>query len=296
MRNGEDKFYSSSCASPLLTSSFSSLPKPTTFSSDTATSFLDMSSQLSTPFVPLCTRGDPPVRTTPDLGFKLISSFGFQLTYMDSIETRIIDPDEDDGINNDEDGNTKQLLSSDLLLGDPPPQGAIVPILKEEEHTDSDLEGSIPVGEEAQAGLLERVLRFGFVDLRSDCARGAACAGASVDRGRRRWGWSFFYGSFSRRTIAGLPSQPQVWAIPAAAAPMFNVSASPISNFMTAGGGGGEMPVSESGGKVSTMAPSSSSRLRRLGTFLWRYMIRRSFNLWLTLQGTKLHLRKLEME
>ncbi|KAG5540473.1 hypothetical protein RHGRI_020626 [Rhododendron griersonianum] len=74
MRNGEDKFYSSSCASPLLTSSLSSLPKHATFSSDSATSFLDMSSQLSTPFVPLHTRSDPPVRTTPDLGFKSMAT------------------------------------------------------------------------------------------------------------------------------------------------------------------------------------------------------------------------------
>lgn len=50
-------------------------------------------------------------------------------------------------------------------------------------------------------------------------------------------GGAFFMVPPGGATIAGLPSQPQMWAIPAAAAPMFNVSARPIS----------------------TMAPSSSS-------------------------------------
>ncbi|XP_059667020.1 transcription factor TCP19 [Cornus florida] len=78
---------------------------------------------------------------------------------------------------------------------------------------------------------------------------------------------------------AGPSNQPQLWAIPATATPAFNVSARPISSFVSAMqpginfvggvGGGGEVEapagsVSNSGSgekseKVSTMAPSSSS-------------------------------------
>ncbi|KAM7491677.1 hypothetical protein LguiA_034598 [Lonicera macranthoides] len=73
---------------------------------------------------------------------------------------------------------------------------------------------------------------------------------------------------------AGPSNQPQLWAIPAGAAPLFNVSGRPISNFvsgMQPGMGfiGGEVqaPVGsvsnsvseEKSVKVSTMAPSSSS-------------------------------------
>lgn len=77
--------------------------------------------------------------------------------------------------------------------------------------------------------------------------------------------------------IAGTSSQPQLWAIPAGAAPLFNVSGRPISNFVSAMqpgmsflGGGGEVqaPVGSVSNSVSeeksvkvssTMAPSSSS-------------------------------------
>ncbi|CAL5343929.1 unnamed protein product [Camellia sinensis] len=79
--------------------------------------------------------------------------------------------------------------------------------------------------------------------------------------------------------IAGPSNQPQIWSIPAGAMPMFNVSARPVSNYVSAMqpglsfgvavGGGGEVqaPVGsvsnsasgEKSGKVSTMAPSSSS-------------------------------------
>ncbi|CAL5407902.1 unnamed protein product [Camellia sinensis] len=81
--------------------------------------------------------------------------------------------------------------------------------------------------------------------------------------------------------IAGPSNQPQIWSIPAGAMPMFNVSARPVSNYVSAmqpglsfgvsigSGGGGEVqaPVGlvsnsasgEKSGKVSIMAPSSSS-------------------------------------
>ncbi|KAL7214303.1 hypothetical protein ACSBR1_026672 [Camellia fascicularis] len=81
--------------------------------------------------------------------------------------------------------------------------------------------------------------------------------------------------------IAGLSNQRQIWSIPVGAMPMFNVSARPVSNYVSAmqpglsfgvsisSGGGGEVqaPVGlvsnsasgEKSGKVSTMAPSSSS-------------------------------------
>ncbi|XP_052183065.1 transcription factor TCP19 [Diospyros lotus] len=81
--------------------------------------------------------------------------------------------------------------------------------------------------------------------------------------------------------IAGPSNQPQLWAIPAGATPVFNVSARPISNFVSAmqpgvslshGGGSGsggedQIPADSSSntasgektGKASTMAPSSSS-------------------------------------
>uniref|UniRef100_A0A5B6YLA0 TCP domain-containing protein n=1 Tax=Davidia involucrata TaxID=16924 RepID=A0A5B6YLA0_DAVIN len=96
-------------------------------------------------------------------------------------------------------------------------------------------------------------------------------------------GGAFFMIPPTAATIAGPSNQPQLWAIPATATPVFNVSARPISNFVSAmqpgvnfggggsDGGGGEfqalaVSVSNSGasgerksGKVSTMAPSSSS-------------------------------------
>ncbi|THG16748.1 hypothetical protein TEA_000613 [Camellia sinensis var. sinensis] len=81
--------------------------------------------------------------------------------------------------------------------------------------------------------------------------------------------------------IAGPSNQPQIWSIPAGAMPMFNVSARPVSNYVSAmqpglsfgvsigSGSGGEVqaPVGlvsnsasgEKSGKVSIMAPSSSS-------------------------------------
>ncbi|KAA8533790.1 hypothetical protein F0562_031307 [Nyssa sinensis] len=89
-------------------------------------------------------------------------------------------------------------------------------------------------------------------------------------------GGAFFMIPPTAAAIAGPSNQPQLWAIPATATPVFNVSARPISNFVSAMqpgvsfGGGGEVQavavsVSNSGsgekksGKASTMAPSSSS-------------------------------------
>ncbi|CAK9161011.1 unnamed protein product [Ilex paraguariensis] len=88
-------------------------------------------------------------------------------------------------------------------------------------------------------------------------------------------GGAFFMIPPAGATIAGPSNQPQIWAIPATATPVFNVSGRPISNFVSAMqpgvsyGGSGQtpapaLPVStrasgEKSGKMSTMAPSSSS-------------------------------------
>ncbi|GFY83254.1 TCP family transcription factor [Actinidia rufa] len=68
-------------------------------------------------------------------------------------------------------------------------------------------------------------------------------------------------GAFFMIPPAGHSNQPQLWAIPAAATPVFNVSARPISNFVAASGGSASSLASgeRKSGKVSTMAPSSSS-------------------------------------
>lgn len=90
---------------------------------------------------------------------------------------------------------------------------------------------------------------------------------------------AFFMIPPSGHTMSVPPARPQLWAIPASAAPVFNVSGRPISNYVSAmqpgvvnfgGGGGGTEVQSPAGslsssasegktGKVSTMAPSSSS-------------------------------------
>lgn len=90
-------------------------------------------------------------------------------------------------------------------------------------------------------------------------------------------GGTFFMIPPTGATIAGTSNQPQLWAIPAGATPVFNVTGRPISNFVSAmqpgvvsfGGGGevqaraGSLSSEEKSGKVSasTMAPSSSSTI-----------------------------------
>ncbi|XP_057467821.1 LOW QUALITY PROTEIN: transcription factor TCP9-like [Actinidia eriantha] len=68
-------------------------------------------------------------------------------------------------------------------------------------------------------------------------------------------------GAFFMIPPAGHSNHPQLWAIPATATPVFNVSARPISNFVAASGGSTSSSASgeRKSGKVSTMAPSSSS-------------------------------------
>ncbi|KAA8539862.1 hypothetical protein F0562_026554 [Nyssa sinensis] len=109
--------------------------------------------------------------------------------------------------------------------------------------------------------------------------------GAGVVPANAVAGGAYFMIPPTAAAIAGPSNQPQFWAIPGMATPVFNVSARPISNFVPAtqlgvnfgGGDGGEVKSpagsgssSASGEKsetVSTMAPSSSSTTQMLRDF-----------------------------
>ncbi|KAH6835886.1 hypothetical protein C2S53_018136 [Perilla frutescens var. hirtella] len=63
---------------------------------------------------------------------------------------------------------------------------------------------------------------------------------------------------------AGPSSQPQFWAIPATATPVFNVSGRPVSNFVTFGGstgGGGDFDCESGDKKEAAAVPRSSSTM-----------------------------------
>lgn len=60
---------------------------------------------------------------------------------------------------------------------------------------------------------------------------------------------------------AGPSSQPQFWAIPTAATPMFNVAGRPISNFVSFGASNGESGDKKEAAAVTAAAPSSSSTM-----------------------------------
>ncbi|KAH6757700.1 hypothetical protein C2S51_038696 [Perilla frutescens var. frutescens] len=63
---------------------------------------------------------------------------------------------------------------------------------------------------------------------------------------------------------AGPSSQPQFWAIPATATPVFNVSGRPVSNFVTFGGstgGGGDFDCENGDKKEAAAVPRPSSTM-----------------------------------
>ncbi|GMH28153.1 hypothetical protein Nepgr_029996 [Nepenthes gracilis] len=119
----------------------------------------------------------------------------------------------------------------------------------------------------------------GFAPIKPSAALGTAGGVGDVNTGPQGlvplWPANAVQGAFfmvasNAITVSG-SQQPQFWAIPAAATPVFNVAARPISSFISTvplkggniGGGGEVQPANSSGvfrnGSESTMAPSSGS-------------------------------------